>query len=136
MGFYHRWEDFPQREITYLKDHPQAKTIKIRVLSAEKIMISEIKVEGKGIVPRHCHEAEQIIIFLKGEALVTTSDDTPRLLKPGDIWIVPSNVMHGVEYLTDVEALEIVSPPRLDNFIGYTIRKTFFEDDKKEKSAK
>jgi hypothetical protein len=35
--------------------------------------------------------------------------------------------MHGVEYLGDVEALEIVSPPRRDNFIGYTIKHTFFE---------
>jgi hypothetical protein len=26
-----------------------------------------------------------------------------------------------------VEAIEIVSPPRMDNFIGYTIKHTFFE---------
>jgi quercetin dioxygenase-like cupin family protein len=136
MGNYHRWEDFPQRQVSYLANRPQAEGIKIRVLSTERIMLTEIKVQGGGIVPRHYHEAEQIIILEKGEARVTTGDEPPRLLKPGDIWIVPSNVMHGVEYLTDVEALEIVSPPRLDNFIGYTIRKTFFEDDKKEKSTK
>jgi quercetin dioxygenase-like cupin family protein len=53
------------------------------------------------------------------------------VLKPGDIWIVPSNIMHGVEYLGDVEGLEIVSPPRLDNFIGYTIKQTFFEEEEK-----
>ena len=42
----------------------------------------------------------------------------------------------GVEYLGDVEALEIVSPPRMDNFIGYTIKHTFFEDEIKSASGK
>jgi quercetin dioxygenase-like cupin family protein len=90
-------------------------------------MLTEIKVQGGGTIPRHYHEAEQIIVVQKGEARVTTGKEPPRLLKGGDIWIVPSNTMHGVEYLGDVEALEIVSPPRLDNFTGYTIKRTFFE---------
>ena len=61
---------------------------------------------------------------------MTTGTEPPRLLKAGDIWIVPSNTMHGLEYQGDVEALEIVSPPRMDNFTGYTIKHTFFEEEK------
>ena len=91
-------------------------------------MLTDIRVKGGGTVPRHRHLAEQIILIQKGEARVTTGKEPPRLLKAGDIWIVPSDIMHGVEYLGDVEALEIVSPPRLDNFIGYTIPHTFFEE--------
>jgi hypothetical protein len=33
-----------------------------------------------------------------------------------------------VEYIGDCEALEAVSPLRLDNFIGYTIKHTFFDE--------
>jgi len=131
MGPYHRFEDFPQRTVSYLAGRPDSEGIKIRVLSSERMMLTEISVKGGGTVPRHHHEAEQIIIIQKGEARVTTGKGLPRLLKPGDIWIVPSHTMHGVEYLGDVEALEIVSPPRLDNFIGYTIKHTFFEEDEK-----
>jgi len=127
MGTFHRWEDFPQRTVNYLAGRPNSEGIKIRILSTERIMVTEIKVQGGGTIPRHYHEAEQIIMVQKGEALVTTGMKPPRLLKAGDIWIVPSNTMHGVEYLGDVEALEIVSPPRLDNFTGYTIKHTFFE---------
>lgn len=127
MGTYHRWEDFPQRQVSYLAGMANSENIKIRILSSEKIMLTEIRVKGGGFIPRHYHEAEQIIIMQKGEAKVTTGDDPLRLIKEGDIWIVPSNTMHGVEYLGDVEALEIVSPPRLDNFVGYTIKHTFFE---------
>ena len=129
MGTFHRWEDFPQRTVSYLAGRPNSEGIKIRILSTERIMLTEIKVQGGGTIPRHYHEAEQIIMVQKGEARVTTGKEPPRLLRAGDIWIVPSNTMHGVEYLGDVEALEIVSPPRMANFIGYTIKHTFFEGD-------
>jgi len=132
MGTYHRFEDFPQRTVSYLAGRPNSEGIKIRILSTERIMLTEIKVQGGGTIPRHYHEAEQIIIVQKGEARVTTGNESSRLLKAGDIWIVPSNTMHGVEYLGDVEALEIVSPPRMDNFIGYTIKHTFFEGEEKK----
>jgi quercetin dioxygenase-like cupin family protein len=129
MATYHRWEDFPQRTISYLAGRPNADAIKIRILSTERMMLTEIIVKGGGTIPRHHHEAEQIIIIQKGEARVTTGKDAPRLLKAGDIWVVPSHTLHGIEYLGDVEALEMVSPPRMDNFIGYTIKHTFFEEE-------
>lgn len=129
MGNYHTWEEFPQRTVSYLAGKPTSENIKIRILSTERIMLTDIKVKGGGRIPRHYHEAEQIIILQKGEARVTTGMEPPRVIKAGDIWIVPSNTVHGVEYLSDVEALEIVSPPRLDNFVGYTIQHTFFEDE-------
>jgi quercetin dioxygenase-like cupin family protein len=129
MATYHRWEDFPQRTISYLAGRPNADAIKIRILSSERMMLTEITVKGGGTIPRHHHEAEQIILLQKGEARVTTGKEAPRLLRAGDIWIVPSNTTHGIEYLGDVEALEMVSPPRMDNFIGYTIKHTFFEEE-------
>jgi quercetin dioxygenase-like cupin family protein len=132
MGTFHRWEDFPQRTVSYLAGRPNSDGIKIRILSTERIMLTEIKVQGGGTIPRHCHEAEQIIIVQKGEARVSTGKEPLRVLKAGDLWIVPANTMHGVEYLGDVEALEIVSPPRMDNFIGYTIKHTFFEGEEKK----
>ena len=134
MGTFHRWEEFPQKTVSYLTGRPNSEGIKIRILSTERMMLTEIIVKGGGTIPRHYHEAEQIIILQKGEARVTTGNDRePRLLRAGDIWVVPSNTMHGLEYIGDVEALEIVSPPRMDNFIGYTIRHTFFEEDEKKR---
>jgi quercetin dioxygenase-like cupin family protein len=127
MGTFHRWEEFPQRTVSYLAGRPNSEGIKIRILATERMMATEIRVQGGGKIPRHCHEAEQIIFMQKGEARVTTGKEPERLIKAGDIWIVPSKTMHGLEYIGDVEALEIVSPPRLDNFIGYTIKHTFFE---------
>ena len=106
MGTFHRWEDFPQRTVSYLAGRPNSDGIKIRILSTERIMLTEIKVQGGGTIPRHYHEAEQVIGVQKGEARVTTGKEPPRLVKAGDIWVVPSNTMPGGEYLGDAEPLK------------------------------
>lgn len=132
MGYYHRWEEFPEKAVSYLEGMANTENIKIRIMSAERIMLTLVTVKGGGTIPRHYHEAEQIMIIQKGQARVTTGDNTVRELGPGDIWVIPSNVVHGVEYIGDVQGLEMVSPPRLDNLTGYVISHTFFEDQKKE----
>ena len=129
MGNYHRWEEFPQKGVSYLAGRPDAENIKIRIMASERMMLTQVMVHGGGTVPRHYHEAEQIIIIEKGKAKVTMGKCTKiRVLESGDIWYVPSNVIHGIEYVGDVQALEIVSPIRLDNFIGYVASHTFFEE--------
>jgi quercetin dioxygenase-like cupin family protein len=130
MGYYHRWEEFPQKSISYLAGLPNSENIKIRIMSSERIMLTQVTAKGGGKIPRHYHEAEQILTIQKGRARVTTGDKTVKELGPGDIWVIPSNVVHGVEYMGDVEALEMVSPPRKDNFSEYVISHTFFEQEK------
>jgi quercetin dioxygenase-like cupin family protein len=129
MGYYHRWEEFPEREVSYLKGLPEASKLLIRIMSGEKIMLTKINAKKGARVPNHHHEAEQIFLLFKGKMRVTSANEEPRELSPGDIWVLPSNTSHSVEYIEDTDALEIVSPIRLDNFIGYTVRHTFFEDE-------
>ena len=134
MGNYHKWEEFPQKGVSYLAGRPDAENLKIRIMASERIMLTQIRVKGGATVPRHYHEAEQIIIIEKGKARVSTGKSSKiRELEGGAIWFVPSNVIHGIEYVGDVQALEIVSPIRLDNFVGYIASHTFFEDQDSDK---
>ncbi len=129
MGSYHRWEEFPQKTVSYLAGLPNSENLKIRIMASERMMLTQVIVQGGAAVPRHYHAAEQIMLIEKGRARVTTGEDREiRELGPGDIWIVPSNVAHSVEYIGEVRALEIVSPIRLDNFSGYVISHTWFGD--------
>lgn len=129
MGYYHRWEEFPEREVSYLQGMPESSKLLIRIMSGEKIMLTKINAKKGARVPNHHHEAEQIFLLYKGKMRVTSGKESPRVLSQGDIWVLPSNCPHSVDYIEDTEALEIVSPIRLDNFIGYTVRHTFFEDE-------
>ncbi len=132
MGYYHNWEEFPQKGVSYLAGRPSAENLKIRIMASERMMLTHISVRGGAAISRHYHEAEQIILIEKGLARVSTGKSLEvRELGPGDIWIVPSNMVHGVEYIGDVQALEIVSPIRLDNFTGYVASHTFFEEPQK-----
>jgi len=128
MGYYHRWQEFPQRGVSYLQGLPRSEGLKIRIMASERMMFTQISVKGGARIPRHHHEAEQVLFVFTGRARVTTGGEPPKVLGPGDIWVVPSNVTHGVEYLGDCEAMEAVSPLRMDNFIGYTIKHTFFDE--------
>ncbi len=129
MGYYHRWEEFPEREVSYLQGMPESSKLLIRIMSGEKIMLTKINAKQGARIPNHHHEAEQIFLLFKGKMRVTSANESPRELSPGDIWVLPSNCPHSVEYIEDTDALEIVSPIRLDNFIGYTVKHTFFEDE-------
>jgi len=62
--------------------------------------------------PRHVHEEEQFIIVLEGELTVDLDGDV-RVLRKGDVAVVPSWVPHGA-WTTDSHCLEIdvFSPPR------------------------
>lgn len=128
MGYYHRWEEFPEREVSYLRGLPEASKLLIRIMSGEKIMLTKINAKKGARVPNHHHEAEQIFLLYKGKMRVTSANEDSRELSPGDMWVLPSNTPHSVEYIEDTHALEIVSPIRLDNFVGYTVKHTFFED--------
>jgi quercetin dioxygenase-like cupin family protein len=128
MGYYHQWEDFPEREISYLKGRPESSKLLVRIMSSERMMVTNIKAKKGAFVPLHHHEAEQIILVLKGKIRATTGKDAMQHVEPGGIWVVPSNHPHRVEYIEDTEAVEVVSPPRLDNFVGYTIPHTFFDE--------
>jgi quercetin dioxygenase-like cupin family protein len=129
VSYYYRWEDFPEREVSYLKGRPESSKLLVRIMSSSKIMLTDVNAKKGGVVPAHHHEAEQIFLVYTGKMRVTTGKNAPREIGPGDIWVVPSNCSHSVEYIEDTTALEIVSPVRMDNFIGYTISHTFFEED-------
>ena len=128
MGFYHKWEDFPEITAPYLMEKLGMSPVG-RVMSGEKIMVSLVK-GPKGIPPlMHHHEAEQIVIFFKGKMKCIMKNVPPRILGPGEIWVVPSMVPHGGEILEDSEYIEVCSPPRLDMLGGYTVSHTFIDQE-------
>jgi quercetin dioxygenase-like cupin family protein len=131
MNYFYRWEDFPQKEISYLKGLPEASKLQIRIMSTERIMITDIKAQKGARVGVHHHEAEQLLFIFKGKMKVTVGDEPPRIIGPGDIQVCPSNCPHGGEWIEDGEAMEAVSPIRMDNFTGYVISHTFFEEKQK-----
>jgi quercetin dioxygenase-like cupin family protein len=62
--------------------------------------------------PTHVHEEEQIVIVLEGE-LTFDLDGDVRVMRPGDVAVVPAWVPHGA-WTTDAPCLQVdvFCPPR------------------------
>jgi mannose-6-phosphate isomerase-like protein (cupin superfamily) len=57
--------------------------------------------------PLHLHHGEEILRILSGEAVVQVGDEQ-RVCGPGDVVIIPADVVHGFRTTTDV-AMEVVA---------------------------
>lgn len=78
----------------------------------EHMLLSLVEVDANALVPLHTHTHEQGGIIIEGE-LEMGVDGEVKLLKPGDMYIIPGNVEHYAK-AHDVKAvaLDIFSPVR------------------------
>ena len=78
----------------------------------DKMLLNLLELAPHAVVPLHSHPHEQAGIMLEGEMEFTIGGET-RLVKPGDIFIIPGGVEHSVRVLDKpCKALDIFSPVR------------------------
>lgn len=83
-----------------------------RPVQGQRAMANFVTFAPGAEAPRHVHEEEQFIIVIDGELTVDLDGDV-RVLRKGDVAVVPAWVPHGA-WTTDSHCLEIdvFSPPR------------------------
>src|SRR5436305_11195413 len=77
----------------------------------ESLMMSFVRFEFAGAaVPTHNHPHEQMGMGLEGEFELTIGDEA-RIVRPGDSYLIPSNVPHSARSLSEsVRVLDIFHP--------------------------
>ena len=83
-----------------------------RPVLGQRAMANFVSFQPGTEAPRHVHEEEQIVIVVDGEFTFDLDGDV-RVMRKGDVAVVPSWVPHGA-WTTDSHCLEIdvFSPPR------------------------
>jgi quercetin dioxygenase-like cupin family protein len=83
-----------------------------RPVLGHNAMVNFVSFAPGAQAPRHVHEEEQIVVILEGELNFDLDGDV-RVLRRGDVAVVPSWVPHGA-WTTDGSCLEIdvFAPPR------------------------
>jgi quercetin dioxygenase-like cupin family protein len=77
----------------------------------EHTLLSEVVMDKGGLVPLHSHPHEQIGYVTRG-ALEFTIGDQTVVLRAGDGYAIPGNVVHAVRALEDSAAVDVFSPVR------------------------
>ena len=86
----------------------------LHVVWGQFLMLSHVTIQPDSELPLHSHPQEQMGIILEGEFEMTIGDET-RLLKKGDIYLVPTNIIHGgITHTERALILDAFSPPRED----------------------
>jgi len=108
QAVHYRWKDRPSEAMKG--------TITRRIISAERIMFSEIRFKKGDTVPRHAHDNEQLTYVVEGALKFWFGDDGEQevVVSVGEVVVIPSNLPHRAEALADTVEFDIFSPPRKD----------------------
>ena len=89
------------------------------IVAGERLMLSFLEMAEGSEVPEHSHPHEQAGLVLSGELQFRIGSEE-RILKPGEAFIVPPNVVHsGVVAKGPARVLDIFTPPREDYIDKY-----------------
>ncbi|HEV2341493.1 MAG TPA: cupin domain-containing protein [Candidatus Acidoferrales bacterium] len=84
-----------------------------QMIFGEKAMLARIVLKRGAIVPRHSHVNEQITWIVSG-ALKLIFDDGEKVLRNGQMLLIPANLPHAAEAMEDTVDIDIFAPPRED----------------------
>lgn len=77
------------------------------------IMLVKVAFEQGGIGAEHSHPHLQISYVASGSFAITIGNDT-KTLQAGDVYFVPSDVLHGAVCLEAGQLIDVFSPMRED----------------------
>jgi quercetin dioxygenase-like cupin family protein len=84
-----------------------------RLVHSERMTFSYVDVDAGASFAEHDHPHEQVIHLLEGDFEVTVDGET-RLLRAGDVAIVPPNARHRGTAITACRILDAFAPTRDD----------------------
>jgi len=87
--------------------------MKRRLVWGERIMAGYLEFKQGTVVAQHAHDNEQLTYCISGRMRFTFPDGE-RVVRPGDVLVIPSGTPHGAEMLEDTVEMDFFSPPRRD----------------------
>jgi quercetin dioxygenase-like cupin family protein len=108
-----RWSDIPATQLNPLLTR--------QYVTGEQAMFARIVLRKGAIVPRHQHPNEQISYIEQGALRFVLGEDgstVEKIVRAGEILVIPGNLAHSAEALEDTIDLDIFAPPREDWITG------------------
>jgi quercetin dioxygenase-like cupin family protein len=80
-------------------------------------MFARLELKKGCVVPRHRHHNEQISYITQGALRFVLGEEdasVEKIVREGEILIIPGNLPHSAEALEDTVDFDIFAPPRQD----------------------
>ena len=96
-----------------LKEIEPVPGFKARFVHSDHMTLAYWNVAAGAALPQHAHVHEQIANVIEGEFELTIAGEA-RVLKPGQVAVIPSNVPHSGKALTKCVLIDAFYPVRED----------------------
>jgi quercetin dioxygenase-like cupin family protein len=85
-----------------------------KMIHTENMTLAFWEIEAGSILPPHSHFHEQVAAqVISGEFELNLQGET-KIMKAGDLAVIPSNELHSGRAITDCQLLDVFSPVRED----------------------
>ena len=101
------------QQINNIKPREIVKGYQARFIHAETMTMAFWEVQAGAVMPMHHHVHEQTSQVLEGKFELTVGGER-KIIEPGFVAIIPSNIPHGGVAITNCKLLDIFSPVRED----------------------
>jgi quercetin dioxygenase-like cupin family protein len=85
-----------------------------RFVTGSQAMLSRLFLAKGCLVPTHSHHNEQISLVLQGSMEFDFGNGDTRIVRPGDVLVIPGGLPHSATALEDTINLDVFAPPRQD----------------------
>ena len=84
-----------------------------RFIHSDNITIAYWDITKDSVIPTHSHVQEMMVNVLEGKLELTIGNET-KIIEPGDVGIIPSQVPHSAKAITDCRLIDVFYPVRED----------------------
>ncbi len=99
-----------------LKDIEQKELVpgyKVRFVHSDNMTLAYWDIDAGAALPLHSHPHEQVANVIEGKFEFTLENET-RVIEPGDVVTIPSNVQHSGKAITTCRIIDVFYPVRED----------------------
>ena len=99
-----------------LEDQPVLTPVegyRARMVHSESMTLAYWEVDAGAALPEHSHPHEQVASVIEGEFELTVGDEA-HTLRPGDVVVIPPDVLHSGRAVTDCRLIDAFHPVRED----------------------
>lgn len=86
----------------------------VRFVHTDSMTLAYWTIDEGSELPEHSHHHEQVLAAVMEGEFQLTVDGEARVVRPGDVVVIPSNVVHSGRALTRCKLLDVFHPVRED----------------------